>query len=113
VDGYVKEDFNLEAFPNLDTLRYYIWPYDDVRDSFFEVLALCSSPINCFKTRFVLQPAESVSAWVEYQSSILVLPCLQNLKELCLDIATDFDFNRHYEEFPIFGNTDAYVRLCM
>jgi hypothetical protein len=111
ITGYAETDYSLKAFPNLDTLGYYIWPYDLARDSFFEVLLSCASPIRCLNTQFVLHPAENVSAMAEYQSSIFVLPCLQNLKELHLLIATDFDFL--YEEPPLFGNTDAYVGLCM
>jgi hypothetical protein len=107
LDCGVDETFSLEAFTNLDTLRYFIPPEDDVQASFFEVLAPCTSRLRSLHTRFILRECEEVSAWAEYQRSIFILPSLQYLKELNLDITARSD---HSEDFD---GSDTYVELCM
>jgi len=104
----VEETFTLEAFTNLDTLRWAMPTYNDVRDNFFDLLAPCPSRLRRLDTTFGLRSEENVSSWTEYQSSIFILPCLQQLKELELWIqpareGTDRNFRK----------SDKFVGLCM
>jgi hypothetical protein len=108
----VDEKFSLEAFTNLDNLRYMIPPYDDLRDSFYEVIAPCPSRLRRFETYFVLDHAEDVSAWAEYQCSLFILPCLQHLKQLTLSIATK-RYGHDDRDDTGFRKSDEYVGLCM
>jgi hypothetical protein len=103
----VSQIFSLEKFTNLDTLRYFIPPEDPMRDSFVEVLASCPSNLCSLETQFILRDSEDVAAWAEYQSSIFILPALQHLRKLDLDIRTPTD------ELEDFDGSDTYVELCM